>query len=135
MGLLAGLMVLASTFGGMPYLWCVPMARARLACCCPARSPAVHAESAAHAQAPSARAAVVARSCCEGRRVAALPATNVALHADVSVPPPGLVALLPLALLLAVDGAPTDQHLRAYGRQARAGPEPPLFELHRRYLN
>lgn len=121
-GLLAAALVFFAALGGTAYFFCAPMERSQLSCCCP--------RGASHevSSAPSdGQVAVVASSCCEGRRVSSLPPTTGALHADVRVPPPMLVAMVPLLLWLG-ESVELDRGVSVPpGNLPRAGPEPPVY--------
>lgn len=127
--LLMGVMVVSTALAGLPFVWCTGMARARLSCCCRGSHPT--ADTGSEHREPAVPACEA--YCCEGRRVASLPRTDH-VHRDITILPAPLVAVLPVVLYLPVVAAPTDRYTRAHGRLARAGPEPPLFELNRTYL-
>jgi hypothetical protein len=125
---LACLLLLASVLGGLPYVWCVPMARAQLSCCCQGHRVVTAEHAPGEGDHPAFEAA-----CCEGRRLGRMPTSPAALYHDVWIAPAVLVAVLPLELLFPLDGAPLDRHAFVRAQRPRAGPEPPLFVLHRVY--
>lgn len=114
---LALAVLVPAAFGGLGFVWCAPMGRAMARSCCPATR---------HAHAPPA----VEQPCCEGHRVASLPAFRSDLAHDPWVAPPPLVALLALAWLFAVASPLRDTLRGARVRRARDGPSPPLYLLH-----
>lgn len=119
--------VLPTLLGGLPFVWCVPLARVQLTCCCHAAHAEVRRES-AHAPAVDA-------ACCEGRRVDAMPTSLAAMDLDVAVPPSVWVVAQGLPALPCERGAPIEPWEHLHPHPPRAGPGPPLFALHCRYLN
>lgn len=129
-GLLTLLVTAATALGGLNYIWCVPMARAQLAPCCPNGADA-HAE---HERGLDQLCAVVS-DCCQAHRIASLPSTITAPPCDALVPPMPRVALLSLVLFLAMAVAAVEARAPRVRSQPRAGPEPPFFALYCAYLN
>ncbi len=115
-GALASVLLLFAMLGGTAYFFCLPMERAQLSCCC-------HKGASREARG----AAAVAPTCCEGHRVSALPPATGASHLGAWVPPPALVALLPLLLTLSPPDEPGEAAVFARGNLARAGPEAPVY--------
>ncbi len=124
---LALVVLVSAALGGLPYIWCVPMAQAQLTCCCH------HPVTPAHADAAHGTA-VVDAGCCEGRRIGSLPVVNLALRADATVPPGPLATWLPVVLALCSQASSVEMYPPRRLLQPRAGPAPPLFELYRSYL-
>ncbi len=118
--------------GGTPYVWCVGLKRAQMSCCCHGRAAAADAD---HDHTPRDVDAI-ANTCCVGLRVASIPPSDVPVHAvPVIAPPTSLFAWLTLAALYPTIEAPDALAQRHYEREARAGPEPPLYALDCVYLN
>jgi hypothetical protein len=132
---LVPLLALASVLGGAPYVYCRALARTQLHCCCHPNAAA--AERSHPPRTDDTRGGPAVDSpCCVGHRVASLPSGNApTLDAPVAVLSAPLVAVIPIALLYG--GAPDALAARAWwsGSAPRAGPAPPLFALHQRYLN
>jgi hypothetical protein len=126
---LALAVLVASAAGGVRFQWCTMAARAQLHCCCPPPAGPVAAQRRA------TTAAVSAASCCEGRSVESLPPATARADSPDRVAAAPLVAILPIVLWLA-HAHPGHDEPPAIARAnlPRAGPEPPLYDLHRRYL-
>lgn len=124
-GVVALAVLVPAVIGGLPYVWCGPMAEAQLTCCCP--SEGAHGEN--------VRPTSITRECCVGRRVSGLDLASVRTQMAPAIDPP-LVAIVPAIdeLLAGLEAAAVANPARPAEDRARAGPSPPLFELHRAYL-
>ena len=119
-------MVVPTLLGGLPFVWCAPMERAQLECCCPDD----HVEAASDAPPVSVSEA----HCCEGRRVQSLPTSLPTLHVDAAVEPPRLVAAVSPPAPTTASRVPEDVATRRRAHPPRAGPQPSLYARHCRYL-
>jgi hypothetical protein len=108
----------AAITAGWSFVFCAPMAEARMHCCCPT---------------PSRTADTIARACCDERSVPALPGAETAADGPPETVAAPLLAVLPLSSLLG--GLPGDEaRLGATLREARAGPAERLHRANSVFL-
>ena len=127
--LLALCLAVASGFGGISYTLCLGTGRVHLTSCCPAATGGHVARAARQSEAIRPL-----RVCCEGHRVDSLPRTQNALSNQLVVMPAALVATLSLEEMFDRGSPPADSRTRRAWHPVRAGPESPLYALHRVYL-
>lgn len=117
---LAVVTLVPAALGGARFVYCAPMQRAMLHACCPSE----------RGHAP-ARHDVLDAPCCETRALSSLPTGDPPRAMVPDVPPSPRVLLWTIAAMFPPEVAwPTAQR-PSRERRARAGPEAPLYVLHR----
>ncbi|MFO0630255.1 MAG: hypothetical protein U0325_32160 [Polyangiales bacterium] len=112
---------LPSLFGGAAYVWCEGMHRAMVRPCCPETRP-----DPAHA--------AIDQPCCDERAVAGMPTVPLPELPLPVAPPLALFVAMTVWLMVMRREAPARPPRRGH-RRTRAGPAPPLYQLHCALLN
>jgi hypothetical protein len=122
---LACAMLVASVTAGTRYVWCVPMQRAQMHCCCHGRwlTPEHRAQPA------------IETHCCDGRRIESAPPTSPSLASMNAIAPAPLVSVLALADLYPARDAVAPARIVARQERARDGPRIPIYLADRSLLN
>jgi hypothetical protein len=122
---LAIAVLVASSLAGARFVWCVPMQRAQLHCCCHGRWLTV-----AHDAVPA-----VWTHCCDGRRIGSVPPTTTSGPPLPTLAPAPLVAVLALADVFPRLVSTDRVRERTRNDRARDGPRPAIYLVDRAFLN
>lgn len=130
----AVLLILAHcALAGLPYVWCIPAARAHLTSCCGSTHARRTDDPNAHVSRSTVRLA--ATDCCEDHRIDAVPSASGAPH-DSTIATRGTEPVASEGVAVAsADVSPRRSESPSPRAEPRAGPDPPLFVLNRSFLN